>query len=90
MLDHTGSSSTMTSNRIETPNGTKYAINLNGKSVTLSKIQNNGNGVENESALVTNLNENSYLTIYNNNGLEFGQRAKFADLQYNSGWRNEN
>ena len=90
MLDHTGSSSTMTSNRIETPDGTKYAINLNGKSVTLSKIQNNGNGVNNESALVTNLNAKSYLTIYNNNGLEFGQRSKFADLQYNSGWRNEN
>lgn len=90
MLDHTGSSSTMYSNRIETPDGTKYAINLNGKSVTLSKIQNNGNGVDNESALVTNLNAKSYLTIYNNNGLEFGQRSKFADLQYNSGWRNEN
>lgn len=68
LLDHTGSNSTMTSNRIETPDNTKYAINLNGKSVTLSKIQNNGNGVENESALVTNLNANSYLTIYNNNG----------------------
>ena len=89
MLDHTGTTSNRTANRIETPENTKYAINLNGKSVTLSKEQSNANGVEKESALVTNLKK-SYLTIYNNNGNSVGKDANFADLQYSDKWRNKN
>ena len=55
----------------------RFALNLNGTVIYLSKLQNNGNA-QNESALVADLTSNSFMTIYNNN--TSGNSATFAIL----------
>ena len=55
----------------------RFALNLNGTVIYLSKLQNNGNA-QYESALVADLTSNSFMTIYNNN--TSGNSATFAIL----------
>ena len=55
----------------------RFALNLNGTVIYLSKLQNNGNA-QYESALVANLTSKSFMTIYNNN--TSGNSATFAIL----------
>ena len=55
----------------------RFALNLNGTVIYLSKLQNNGNA-QNEIALVADLTSNSFMTIYNNN--TSGNSATFAIL----------
>ena len=74
-LGHSASSST--SSRLNVPASVKFAMNLDGTKVYLSKIQNNGNG-QNESALVADLTSGALMTIYNNN--TSGNSATFAIL----------
>lgn len=71
------STSTSTSPRLDVPASVKFAMNLDGTKVYLSKIQNNGNG-QNESALVADLTSGAFMTIYNNN--TSGNSATFAIL----------
>ena len=53
-------------------------MNLDGTKVYLSKIQSNGTGSQNESALVADLTSGAFMTIYNNN--TSGNSATFAIL----------
>ena len=55
----------------------RFALNLNGTVIYLSKLQNNGNA-QYESALVADLTSDSFMTIYNNN--TSGNSATFAIL----------
>lgn len=66
--------------RLNVPNGTKFAMNLNGTNVYLSKLQNNGRPSEGESALVAELNDESFMTLYNNKVNSTGADATFAIL----------
>ncbi len=75
-LGHSASSST--SSRLNVPASVKFAMNLDGTKVYLSKIQSNGTGSQNESALVADLTSGAFMTIYNNNTL--GNSATFAIL----------
>lgn len=75
-LGHSASSST--SSRLNVPASVKFAMNLDGTKVHLSKIQSNGTGSQNESALVADLTSGAFMTIYNNNTL--GNSATFAIL----------
>ncbi|MGN0850453.1 MAG: hypothetical protein ACI4M4_02410 [Candidatus Ornithospirochaeta sp.] len=72
------SSAVSTSSRLNVPASTKFAMNLDGTKVYLSKIQNNGTNSQNESALVADLTSGAFMTIYNNNTL--GNSATFAIL----------
>ena len=65
--------------RLNVSEKTKFAMNLNGTDVYLSKIQSNGRPSENESALVAELNNESFMTIFNNNN-GTGKNATFAIL----------
>lgn len=65
--------------RLNVPERTKFAMNLNGTDVYLSKIQSNGRPSENENALVAELNNQSFMTIFNNNN-GTGKNATFAIL----------
>ena len=56
----------------------RFALNLNGTVIYLSKLQNNGNA-QYESALVADLTSDSFMTIYNNN--TSGNSATFAILE---------
>ena len=75
-LGHSASSST--SSRLNVPASVKFAMNLDGTKVHLSKIQSNGTGSQNESALVADLTSGAFMTIYNNN--TSGNSATFAIL----------
>ena len=75
-LGHSASSST--SSRLNVPASVKFAMNLDGTKVYLSKIQSNGTGSQNESALVADLTSGAFMTIYNNN--TSGNSATFAIL----------
>lgn len=57
----------------------RFALNLNGTVIYLSKLQKNGDKSQNESALVANLTSKSFMTIYNNN--TSGNSATFAILE---------
>ena len=82
-LGHT----TAESSRINTPDGYKYAINLNGTSITMTKAKQGNNESKTESALLTSLANKAKLTIYNHNGYnddgtaKTGQEATIAYLQ---------
>ncbi len=79
-LGHSASSST--SSRLNVPASVKFAMNLDGTKVYLSKIQSNGTGSQNESALVADLTSGAFMTIYNNN--TSGNSATFAILEEGS------
>ena len=78
---------TTKSSRINTPDGYKYAINLNGTNITMTKIQQGNEESRTESALLTSLANKAKLTIYNHNGYnddgtaKIGQEATIAYLQ---------
>ncbi|MDD7162266.1 MAG: hypothetical protein SPF69_09900 [Candidatus Ornithospirochaeta sp.] len=78
---------TTNSSRINTPAGYQYAINLNGTSITMTKIQQGNEESRTESALLTSLANKAKLTIYNHNGYnddgtaKTGQEATIAYLQ---------
>ena len=88
-LGHT----TAESSRINTPDGYKYAINLNGTSITMTKAKQGNNESKTESALLTSLANKAKLTIYNHNGYNDDGTAKTgqgATIAYLQEGKNEN
>ena len=79
--------STTDESRLNIPTGTKFAMNLNGTNVYLSKLQNNGSDSESESAMIADLKSNSFMTIYNNSST--AKSASFAILLDTSANKNK-